>query len=441
VAASGFAHGHSVNFAKARRDVASSIRRVALERRLDMHEQGLRYRGVYFVGAVALCVAAGATTATAADFFVNPTGAGGAYTSVQAAINGVPAGTAASRTNIFIAPGVYNEITGANANLNINKAFVSLIGQGGSPADVVIQNNVGGLTGSTRLQSSASDFLATNLTFKSTVGDNNGVGLALRNSADRSAFKNVHFVGYQDTLLAENRVRQYYRDCYVTGDVDFIFGSATAVFDHSVINSTSGGYVTAAETRPTQAVGFVFLDSTLTASGPPGAGANTVHLGRPWHWPAAEGGTKANVVYINTTMGPHIRTAGWDPWNGAGGIAVNPDPDGSTRYSEFNSMDLAGNPLPLDGNGVPTGRVAWADPMTATQASAYTLANIFSGPGFWNANPQLQPEFTGPYTEQASVAPWDPLQSLAALPPIPEPASIVLFGLGVLAIFNQRRRK
>jgi hypothetical protein len=146
------------------------------------------------------------------------------------------------------------------------------------------------------------------------------------------------------------------------------------------------------------------------------------------------------VTFINTKMGPHIRTVGWDPWNGAGGIATNPDPDGSTRYAEFNSMDLAGNPLAVAGNGVPAGRVAWADPMTAAQAAAYTLENIFNGPAFWNANPQLQPEFVGPYTQQASVNPWDPRQSLSALPPIPEPSAIVLSLLGSAAMLNWRRR-
>jgi pectinesterase len=381
-----------------------------------------------------------ASSASGNDYFVNPSGAGGAFTSIQAAIDAVPAGTSGNRTNIFIAPGTYTETTGANSNLNIGKPFVSLIGQGGAPDDVVIQNGVGGLTGSTRLQSSASDFLATNLTFKSAVGDNNGVGLALRNSADRSAFRNVRFIGFQDTLLAENRVRQYYRDCYITGDTDFIFGSATAVFDQSVINSTSGGFVTAAETSPVQAIGFVFLDSTLTTVGPPGAGANSTYLGRPWHWPAAEGGTKASVTYINTRMGSHISTAGWDPWNGAGGIAVNPDPDGATRYSEFNSMDLSGNPLPLSG-GVPTGRVTWADPMTAQQAAAYTLENIYSGPGFWNNHPELQPEYVGTYTQQANVTPWDPLASLAALPPIPEPNTLALLVVGATASFLARRSR
>lgn len=395
------------------------------------------------VGAIlaamgALMVAAQPSLAN--DYFVNPSGAGGAFTSIQAAINAVPAGTAGNRTNIFIAPGIYNETAGPNSNLQIGKAFVSLIGQGGSPNDVVIQNNVGGLTGATRLTSAASDFAAKNLTFRSTVADNNGVGVALRNSADRSAFTNVRIEGFQDTLLAENRVRQYYHNSYITGDTDFIFGSATALFEDCIINSSSGGFVTAAETPAAQAVGFVFLNSTLTGNGPPGAGTNSTFLGRPWHWPAGEGGHRANIVYINTKMGPHIRTAGWDPWNGAGGIDPNPDPDGTTRYSEFNSMDLAGNPLAVDGNGVPVGRVAWADPMTAQQAGAYSLENIFGGPAFWNANPNLQPEYLGPYSEQSGVTMWDAPASLAALPPVPEPSSLALLWGGCLIVTLERRR-
>jgi pectinesterase len=375
------------------------------------------------------------------DYFVNPTGADGAFTSVQTAIDAVPAGTAANRTNVFIAPGVYTETTGSNGNLNIGKPYISLIGQGGSPSDVVIQNSVGGLTGATRVQSSANSFMAKNLTFKSTVGDNNGVGVALRNSADRSAFKDVRFIGFQDTLLAENGARQYYRDCYITGDTDFIFGSATAVFDNSVINSTSGGYITAANTSPQQAIGLVFINSTLTADGAPGAGARSVALGRPWQWPDVNGGSRASVTFINTKMGPHISTTGWDPWNGAGGIAVNPDPDGVTRYSEFNSMNLNGDPLNVGANGVPTGRVNWADPMTSTQAAAYTLENIFAGREYWNAHPDLQPEFIGPYMQQANVSAWDPVAALAAMPPIPEPCSAALLLISLTAAVGVRCRR
>jgi pectin methylesterase-like acyl-CoA thioesterase len=403
-----------------------------------MNQASRPTRDVAAVALAAIVAIVLQRTAWADDFFVNPTGAGGAFSSIQAAINAVPAGTALNRTNIFIAPGVYNETTGANGNLNVNKAFVTFVGQGDSPDDVVIQNNVSGLTGATRLQSSANDFLATNLTFKNTRGDNNGQAVALRNSADRSAFKNVHFIGYQDTLLAENRNRQYYFDSYITGDVDFIFGNATAVFDECIVNSSDGGFVTAPETDVETAVGLVFLNSTLTRNGPPGANANTAYLARPWHW---DQGKIPSTIFINTKMDVHVRTAGWDPWNLSGNPNLNPD--GTTRFSDFNSMDLKGNPLPIDGNGVPVGRVPWADPMSAAQAAAYTLANIFSGPGFWNANRDLQPEFVGGedgYTNQAAFTPWDPRASLAALPPIPEPASVVILAICGIALSIKGRQ-
>jgi pectinesterase len=379
-----------------------------------------------------------ATAARAADLFVNSAGGAGVYTTVQAAIDAAPSGTAATRTRIFIAPGTYTETAGSNANLNIAKPFVTLIGQGASPSDVVIQNAVTGLTGGVRLQGGANDFIATNLTLQNTLGHARGVAVALRNSADRSAFLNVRIIGFQDTLLVENKSREYFKNCYISGDVDFIFGNATAVFQSCTINSAFGGAVTAAETNPTQAIGMVFKDCTLTAGA--GATAGSVKLGRPWHWPASDGGKIASVTYINTRMGPHVNSAGWDPWDGAGNPpSNNTNPDGTTRYAEFNSMDASGAPLPLDANGVPIGRVNWADPMTSAQADAHTLGNIFSGPSYWNANGSLQPEYIGPYTDQNTVTAWDAEASLATLPE-PGTAGIVAL-LAAISLPRGRRHR
>jgi hypothetical protein len=114
-------------------------------------------------------------------------------------------------------------------------------------------------------------------------------------------------------------------------------------------------------------------------------------------------------------MGPQIRTDGWNPWD----LTGNPDtnPDAVSRYSEFGSMDSNGVPLPLDANGVPVGRVSWADPMTAAQAANYTIANIFGGAStiaLWNT-PGVQPEGTG-QTYVDTRAAWNPLEQLALIP-------------------------
>jgi hypothetical protein len=180
------------------------------------------------------------------------------------------------------------------------------------------------------------------------------------------------------------------------------------------------------DTPKTTANGAVFLDCKLVAGtdrNPHDDGTtaanNSVALGRPWHWTDTNN-VKSSAIYIRTKMGPQIRTDGWDPWDGTGDANFpngDPFPDEVSRYSEFGSMDLNGNLLPVDGNGVPVGRVSWADPMTATQAANYTIANIFGGAStlaLWNT-PGSQPEGTG-QTYVDTRAPWDPLEQLALIP-------------------------
>ena len=240
--------------------------------------------------------------------------------------------------------------------------------------------------------------------------------------ADRAIFDNVRVLGYQDTLLVDESSRQYFRGSFVTGDADFIFGDATAVFDHCTIESTDYGWVTASSTNRTTANGFVFLDCALV----PGTDRNpalddrtsalpgTVYLGRPWLW--WEPTRMPSVIFIRTKMGRHIISAGWDPWNFTGVPGVNPNVnrDPLTRLSEFGSMNLNGVPLlDTDGNGTPTGRVTWADPMTAEQAANYTLDRIFGPVSFWNA--ETQPETSGiPYENQGED--WRAIAQLALLP-------------------------
>ena len=75
------------------------------------------------------------------------------------------------------------------------------------------------------------------MTFENTAG-NTGQAVAAAVRADRAIFKNCRFLGHQDTLFADYG-RQYYVDSYIEGGVDFIFGNATAVFDHSEIHANA----------------------------------------------------------------------------------------------------------------------------------------------------------------------------------------------------------
>jgi pectin methylesterase-like acyl-CoA thioesterase len=362
-------------------------------------------------------------TARATDYFVDPSD-GNAYATVQQAVDAVAGQSEYDRANIFIAPGIYREI------VVVDKPYISFIGTGASPEATAISFPRGVTSGDqfdwgqiVEIRGTATAFMARNLTFENAIPNGARVpALAVRCAADRVIFDNVRFLGYQDTLLVDEMARQYFRNSFITGDADFIFGDATAVFDHCTIESVDAGYITAANTKRITANGLIFLDCTLV----PGtdrdpftndhttASPGTVFLGRPWGWTDPD--TMSSVIFIRTRMGRHIISNGWDPWN-VPGVDPNTDRGPFTRFSEFGSMDLNGNPLAdSDGDGTPDGRVSWADPMTAEQAANYTLEHIFGPVDFWDST--TQPETSGSVYESQGE-PWNPIAQLALLPTNP----------------------
>jgi pectin methylesterase-like acyl-CoA thioesterase len=372
-------------------------------------------------GCLVLCLAPGMTDAR--DYFVNPNGVNGAFPTVQSAVDAVTGQTETDRANIFIAPGKYVE------RVTVEKPFVSFIGQGAAPADVTISFNGTPVSvpafsahETVSIGGGATAFMARNLTFENSTPDhNNTAAIALVSLADRAIFDDVRFVGDQDTVWADGMARQYFRKSFITGDADFIFGNATAVFDRCTIESTDFGYITAASTARVTANGFVFLDCSLVKGSDRNpsvddgttAPNNSVVLGRPWLFDPDE--QMPSVIFIRTRMGPHIASAGWDPWDLILNPALNRDP--YTRFSEWGSMNLAGVPLTdSNGDGTPDGRVTWADPMTAAQAANYTLQNIFGPVDFWNAT--TQPE-TSPEAYASQGDPWNPDTQLLSLPARP----------------------
>jgi pectinesterase len=137
----------------------------------------------------------------------------------------------------------------------------------------------------------------------------------------------VRFLGNQDTLYVNSSAasviaRSYFRDCYVEGDVDFIFGRGTAVFDRCRIHSldrasTPAGYVTAPSTDLSNPHGFLFTRCDFTADAPPGS----VFLGRPWH-PGNDPNAVGQTVIRESAIGAHIGPVAWSdfgdwPWEDA----------------------------------------------------------------------------------------------------------------------------
>ncbi|ALP37470.1 hypothetical protein ASL14_16030 [Paenibacillus sp. IHB B 3084] len=94
-----------------------------------------------------------------------------------------------------------------------------------------------------------------NVTVANTEGTGQVQAVALYAEGDRGKYHNVRITGLQDTLLV-NRGRQYFKDSYISGSVDFIFGNSPVVFDNSIIHSLRAGYVTAASTEENKPGGW-----------------------------------------------------------------------------------------------------------------------------------------------------------------------------------------
>lgn len=52
---------------------------------------------------------------------------------------------------------------------------------------------------------------------------------AMRISGDKAAFYNCKFVGFQDTLC-DDKGKHFFKDCFIQGTVDFIFGEARSIY-------------------------------------------------------------------------------------------------------------------------------------------------------------------------------------------------------------------
>ncbi|MET0422603.1 MAG: pectinesterase family protein [Actinoplanes sp.] len=277
----------------------------------------------------------------------------GQYTTVQAAIDAVPANNTTRRT-ITIKAGTYREIV----TIPSNKPYVTLQGLGSAASQTVIVNNHSsaggyGTSGSATVFVNGHDFAATNLTMSNDYGEGSQA-VAANVNADRSVFTNVRFLGNQDTLLVNN-YRHYYVNSYVEGTVDFIFGGATAVFNASSIyqKRTSGGPLTAANTDAAKTYGILFYKSTIT-----GAANNVTQLGRPW-------GAAAQVLYRESSLSATIKTA--QPWTDMSGNTWQ-----NARFKEYKNTG--------SGAGTNSNRPQLSD----SQAANYTPQKYLAGSDGWN---------------------------------------------------------
>ena len=200
------------------------------------------------------------------------------------------------------------------------------------------------------------------ITFKNLTIENNaaqlGQAVALHTEGDRLKFINCRILGNQDTIYTGAKfTRLYFKDCYIDGTTDFLFGPSTALFENCMIHSKRNSYVTAASTPKEAKYGYIFKHCKLTAE----PGVDKVYLGRPWR-------PYAYTLFIECELGKHIVPAGWHNW----GKQSNEE---TARYMEYKNTGEGANV---------SERVAWSKQLTKKEAEAVTVDAIFGTQSNWN---------------------------------------------------------
>ncbi|MBD9726211.1 pectinesterase family protein [Streptomyces caniscabiei] len=291
------------------------------------------------IGTTATTKAAAATTLTVAK------DGSGQFTTVQKAVDAVPAGNTA-RVVISVAPGTYREVV----KVPSNKPHVTIQGSGGSRKDTtIVYGNAAGMQkpdgsgtygtpGSATVSIQSDDSQVRNLTVTNDFDEaanqslNGHQAVALLTQADRIVLDGVIVNGDQDTLEMETAAkdklgRVYVTNSYVTGNVDFVFGRATVVVDKSVItlkkrwNGTSAGYITAPST-PANRKGILINRSTINGD----VSAASFFLGRNWH-PGGDTTVDPQTTVRNSTLSAAIKST---PWSDMGGFSWKDD-----RFAEY----------------------------------------------------------------------------------------------------------
>ncbi|KAF9662442.1 hypothetical protein SADUNF_Sadunf18G0053700 [Salix dunnii] len=274
----------------------------------------------------------------------------GDFTTIQEAIDSLPFINLV-RVIIKIRAGVYTE----KVNIPPLKSFITIEGAGAD--NTIVQwgdtaqtpgarGQPMGTYGSATFAVNSPFFIAKNITFKNTTplpapGAMGKQAVALRISADTAAFLGCKFLGAQDTLY-DHLGRHYYKDCYIEGSVDFIFGNGLSLFEgchvHAIAQLT-GALTAQGRSSLLEDTGFSFVNCKVTGSG-------ALYLGRAW-------GPFSRVVFAYTYMDNIIIPKGW-----------------TVFYGQYKCTGPGANFA---------GRVSWSRELTDSEAKPFTSLNFIDG--------------------------------------------------------------
>lgn len=288
----------------------------------------------------------------------------GDYEKLQDAVDSAP-DKGKLRYVIYVKSGIYYE----NVILSKKKTNVTIVGDGMNAT--IISGNRSVMDNFTTFNSATlaavgANFILQDICIENTAGPAKHQAVALRVGSDRSVINRCQIRAYQDTLYAHS-LRQFYRDCLISGTIDFIFGNAAVVLQNCTLISrlpmTNQKNVITAQGRidPGQNTGTSIQNCRIIPSDDliPNVSVIPSFLGRPWK-------NFSRTVYLESYIDSHISPEGWLEWNGD--FALD-----TLYYGEYNNFG--------PGAGL-AGRVNWTGYHVITDpavASNFTVRELIQG--------------------------------------------------------------
>lgn len=258
----------------------------------------------------------------------------GQFKTIAAALAAYPKNLR-GRYVIYVKAGVYNEY------ITVEKNMVNVFMYGDGPRKTIVTGNKSNRGGFSTFKTASfsaigQGFIAKSMGFTNTAGPEGHQAVALRVQSEMSAFFNCRMDAYQDTLYVQT-ARQFYRNCVISGTVDFIFGDSTCVIQNSLIivrrpMDNQFNTVTAqGRTESHQTTGLVIHNCRIVPEQKltPDRFKIQTYLGRPWK-------EYSRTVIMESTLGDFVNPAGWYPW--AGNFALN-----TLYYAEYGNRGPGAN--------------------------------------------------------------------------------------------------
>ncbi|XP_057811956.1 pectinesterase-like [Salvia miltiorrhiza] len=239
----------------------------------------------------------------------------GQYKTIQAALDAYPKDLKGGRYVIYVKAGVYDEY------ITITKDQLNIYMYGDGPRKSIVTGKKSFTDGVSTFKTASfsvigNGFICKSMGFRNTAGPQGHQAVALRVQSDMSAFFNCRMDGYQDTLYVQTH-RQFYRNCLVSGTVDFIFGDSAVILQNCLIivrkpMEKQKNTVTAqGRTTKNEATGIVIQNCKIVPEKKlePVRMEIPTYLGRPWK-------DYSMTLVMESWLADFIQPEGWLPWTG-----------------------------------------------------------------------------------------------------------------------------